>query len=56
MPRNEVWTVLKHAFTPRNIPLEKLADRIDARTDEVVKKSGMVAAISELARGKGSAS
>jgi hypothetical protein len=56
MSRNEIWAVLKHTFTLRNIPLENLADRIDARTDEVLRKSGMVAAIEDLARGKGSSS
>jgi hypothetical protein len=56
MNRSEIWTVLKHTFTPRNIPLEKLAESIDQRTDEVLRKSGMVAAIHELTRGKGSSS
>lgn len=56
MSKGEIWEVLKHTFTPRNIPLEKLAERIDARTDEVLKKSGMVEAIEGLTRGKGSGS
>ena len=55
MTGNEIWSVVKHTFTPRNIPLETLADRIDARTDSLqCLGSGLAQAIEDVTRGKGS--